>query len=486
MIDFKKKMEEEELQAKKERGELTENEILVSSKKRRRITTYIIAIVVIGLIFSGKILISSQTDNGWWPETGIFGKLKHLVPASDKTLQGESDDRINVLLLGMGGEGHDGAYLTDTMIVASFQPSTKKVALISIPRDMVAPVSNWRKINSVNAYAEKAEAGSGGKVTSEAIGELLEIPIHYYIRVDFSGFSKIIDEMGGIEVNVENTFDDYTYPAEGQEDNPNYYARYEHLHFDAGKQTMNGATALKYARSRHSLGAEGSDFARAKRQQIVLEAMKDKMLSSSTLLNPVVITKLVNDFSKNLSTNLSAWEIVRFWNLFKDVDRSQIINQVLSDAPGNFLVSGKGEDGAYILTPRTGNFSSIIAMVRNIFVDNNAENSGAETNTEKIETITDNAGVVILNGTWVAGLATRTSNDLTKAGFNIIKTGNAAERDYTETVLYKLGGGSEKSSKVLRNIIPAEIASDTPDWIVEYQSGENQPDFILILGTDAE
>jgi len=488
MIDFKKKMEEEERQTRRERGEWIEEDLLVGNKKRKRVVTYIIAIIVIGLVFSGRILISSQSDGSWWPETGIWGKLKHLVPASDKALQGEKDDRINVLLLGMGGEGHDGAYLTDTMMVASFQPSTKKVALISLPRDLVAPASNWRKINSINAYAEQKEKGSGGTVTSEAVGEMLQIPIHYYIRVDFSGFAKIVDELGGIEVEVENTFDDYTYPVDGREDNPDYYSRYEHLHFDAGKQTMDGTTALKYARSRHSLGVEGSDFARAKRQQIVLEAIKNKLLSRGTLLNPVMITKLVSEFDKDVSTNLSAWEMLRFWDLFKNVDRSQIINKVLSDAPDNFLVSGKGEDGAYILTPKTGNFSSIIKMVRDIFlVEGESQTNNTEEKTVKVtQTITDEAGVVILNGTWITGLATRASADLAEAEFNIIKTGNAPERDYTETILYDLGGGSDKSADILRDIIPAEIASDTPAWVAAYQTEENKPDFLLILGTNAE
>ena len=127
---------------------------------------------------------------------------------------------------------------------------------------------------------------------------------------------------------------------------------------------MNGATALKYARSRHAAGSEGSDFARARRQQLVLEAIKDKLFSTRTLLNPVMITKLANELNKNISTNLSAWEILRLWDIFKDVNRSQIINKVLSDAPDGLLISGTGEDGAYILTPRSGNFSEIKKLMK--------------------------------------------------------------------------------------------------------------------------
>jgi len=493
MIDFKKKMEEEERQARRENGNWVEEELLTTNKRRKRIVTYIIAIVVVGLIFSGRVLISSQNSSGWWPESVFFQKLRQLVPLPDKTLQGESDDRINVLLLGMGGEGHDGAYLTDTMMVASFQPSTKKVSLISLPRDLVAPASNWRKINSINAYAEQTTAGSGGEVTSKTIGEMLQIPIQYYIRADFNGFSKIIDELGGIEVNVENAFDDYTYPATGQEDSPNYYARFEHLHFDAGVQTMDGETALKYARSRHALGLEGSDFARAKRQQIVIEAIKNKLLSSRTLLNPVVVTKLVNEFSKDISTNLSAWEMLRFWDLFKNVDRSKIINKVLSDAPDNYLVSGKGDNGAYILTPRSGNFSGITNMVRDIFSTATSTDvtSGTVKTAEivkKVPIISDDTSLVILNGTWITGLATRASIELAKSKFDILKTGNAPERNYTNTTLYTLSSTTSQTIDILKKVVPAKLATDTPAWIAtNYQTGETkQPDLILILGTDAE
>jgi len=482
MIDFKQKMEEEE--KRERRGLLTpeDEELLLNNKKRKRIVTYTIAILVIALVFSGRVIMSSQNASDWFAGS-IFNKLKHLVPSVDNKLTGEENDRINILLLGMGGEGHDGAYLTDTIILASFKPSTKQVSLISIPRDLVTPVSNWRKINSINAYAEQKTPGSGGPETIKAISELLQIPIAYYVRVDFSGFSNIIDQLGGIELNVENTLDDYAYPILGQEDNINYYARYEHLHFDKGQQNMNGSTALKYARSRHALGLEGSDFARARRQQLVLEAVKNKLFSSRTLLNPAMISKLVNEFSKNISTNLSAWEILRLWDVFKDVDRSQIINKVLSDAPDGLLVSGTGEDGAYILTPRSGNFSDIRRLVQNIFSDNNILTEN------KPETITDGARVLILNGTWISGLAGKTAVILEQSQFNILKTGNAPERNYTQTTIYDLTDGNKKDSlNILKKITNASSSYSLPEWVKNYQNASSTtstPDFLLILGTDA-
>ncbi|MHB8903853.1 MAG: LCP family protein [Patescibacteria group bacterium] len=481
MIDFKKKMEEEEEKRLKKQELNSDNDDIIISRNKRKIITYVIALSIIVVIFSGKILMSSQNATGWFPGSGLLDRIRHFVPSSDKLLKGEETDRINILLLGMGGEGHDGAYLTDTILLSSLKPSTKEVALFSIPRDLTVPVNGyWQKINSINAYAEAKIAGSGSIATSQAISELFDAPVDYYVRVDFDGFINIINEIGGIDVNVENTFDDYTYPIRGREDDPNYYARFEHLHFDQGWQKMDGITALKYARSRHALGPEGNDFARAKRQQIILEAVKEKLLSRQTLLNPVTVAKLISEFNKDISTNLSAWEILKLWNNFKDVDRSKIINKVFSDAPDGLLVSGRGDNGAYILTPRTGNFSEIKEVIKNVFIVN--ENKPAE-----IPVIQDNASVIINNGTWITGLAGKVSVELEKYNFKVLKTENAIERNHTASIIYDLSNGAKKDSlATLIKISGATIAYDFPEWLKKYQTGSStQPDFVLITGTEA-
>ncbi len=481
MIDFKQKLEEKDridgIYEQEENG----LEMPKKSKKQKRITAYITALIVIAIILSGRVIMSSQDASSWLPGSSFFNKLRHLVPSADKGLQGEDEDRVNILLLGIGGEGHDGAYLTDTIMLASIKPSTKQVSLISIPRDLSAPINggNWRKVNNINAYAEMAEPGSGGPKTMEAFSQLLEIPIHYYVRVDFQGFIDIVDELGGIEVNVENTLDDYSYPILGQEDNPDYYARFEHLHIDSGWQKMDGSLALKYARSRHAYGPEGSDFARARRQQLIMEAVKKKLLSRQTLMNPIMIGRLLNDFGRSVSTNLDVWEMLRLWDLVKDIDRSQIINRVLSDAPDGLLVSSTGIDGAYILIPASGNFSQIRSLVRDIFGSAPAW-SGSEEKTEK-------AKIIIQNGTWINGLAAKMSDQLDSSEFEIIKTENASTRDYNHSIVYDLSYGKmDEALNALKKSSGATQAYDSPAWLKSYQSGNSSdPDFILILGTDA-
>lgn len=476
MVDFKQKLEEEE-RIKQTSANPSQAEGIILKGKRKRFTVYTTGFIIVVLILTGKVLISSQNSSTWFSDN-LFNRLIHF--SDDKKLKGEENDRINILLLGMGGEGHDGAYLTDTIMLASFRPSTNQASLISFPRDLVSPVSGWQKINSINAYAEQKEPGSGGLATQESFSSLLQIPIDYYVRIDFNGFINIIDELGGVEVNVENTLDDYSYPIMGQEDNPSYYSRFEHLHIEAGPQIMDGQTALKYARSRHGVGGEGSDFARARRQQLVIEAVKNKLLSAKTLLNPVMLAKLSEQFSLNVSTNLSTWEALRLWDIVKNIDRSEIISQVLSDAPDNLLVSGTGDNGAYILTPRSGNFSTIRSLVQNIFLLN------PPTGKELVNKITDNSRVIILNGTWVAGLAGKTSTVLKEADFQVLQVGNAAARDYSSSLIFDLSEGKRKDSlDVLRRLTTATVSETNPAWLNDYRVSSSTPDFILIIGNDA-
>ncbi len=207
-----------------------------------------------------------------------------------------TDGRTNILLLGIGGVNHDGPDLTDTMLVASIDLKTFDTILISIPRDIwVDSIS--AKINSAYAYGEESKKGGGKILAQSAVSEVLGIPIHYVIRIDFSGFKKAVDLIGGVDIGVEKAFDDFEYPIEGKDydtcgytekmiEEPNtlgrsasasaqkliyldkngnqppegvnpYSCRFEHLHFDAGLQHMDGTLALKYVRSRKGTNGEG-------------------------------------------------------------------------------------------------------------------------------------------------------------------------------------------------------------------------------------
>lgn len=487
MIDFKQKMEE--LEKKEGREILSEEDGFhpVEKKKKRRITSFTVVLLVLALVFSGKVIMSSQSTTDWLEEKGFLSGLRRLVPSGDKVLAGEDEDRINILLLGMGGAGHDGAYLTDTIILASIKPSTHEVVMVSIPRDLTIPIENsgWRKINNVNAFAE-AKGNDGGEASKEALSQVFNLPIHYYIRADFQGFINIIDELGGVEVNVENTLDDYSYPILGQEDNPDYYARYEHLHIEEGVQKMDGSLALKYARSRHAYGIEGSDFARARRQQLVIEAVKDKLLSRQTLLNPVTLGKLINQFEEHIDTDLEVWEMLKLWNVAKEVNREKINNVVLSDAPDSYLVASMSEETGFILSPKTGNFGKIRSMLQDVFKSELDEEKSQDNPLEAEDLIIkQEASVAVLNGTWISGLASEIASDLEKFGFNIFEIENAALRDHKDSIIYDLSYGDKNEALYsLEKITNAKQSFAFPDWISEYEE-VGGADFILVLGTDS-
>lgn len=460
---------------------------------------------------------NSQQGFSFWKSISLLTKFKLGVDDRVK-LKGEEQDRVNFVLLGVGGKNHDGGNLADTLIVASFQPSTHKVTMMSIPRDLTVPMTGygWRKINSASSLAEAKEPGSGGQAMADLVGDILEMPIHYYLRVDFAGFIKIIDDMGGVEVEVANTLDDYSYPIMGQEDNPNYYSRFEHLHIEAGRQKMDGELALKYARSRHGVGSEGSDFARSKRQQKILEAVKAKLFNASTIFNPKLIMNIIGDAEDHITTNLTSEELVSLWQLVKDVDQNKITSVTIDNSPEGLLQDMTGQDGAYMLTPRTGDFNQIINRFNQAFATTTADSSATsttnatsstnhdkQTTTSENETATldiaekdlpskANAKLDIRNSTTIKGLAARTKTSLQKYGFSVVNTSNTEQKDLAKTTIYDLTYGAKTPDlALLQNKTKAVIAKNIPDWLItetsqliKDQPAMTQPDFILIIGLD--
>lgn len=474
----------------KDNGTIEQNDEMLPNKgkKKKRFRFFLIFLLMFFVVFTSEILVSDQSSTSWFSNLPVLKQIKDYVQGADKKLKGEENDRINILLLGMGGKKHEGGYLTDTLILASLEPSTKKVAMISIPRDLAVPVEGMglQKINSINAYAENKESGSGGIAISQAVSDLLNIPIDYYIRIDFEGFINVIDEIGGVTVEVENSFDDYSYPVSGREDDPNYDSRYEHLHIEKGQQDMDGDLALKFARSRHAAGIEGSDFARARRQQKIIEAVKDEVISVNMLLRPITINNIVNQMQDHVSTNLKVWEMLKLWNTFKDIKNENIINKVLNNSSSGLLVDSVSPAGAYVLIPRSGDFSEIQYLVNSVFSDAPRE--------KKTEVTKEKATVEVKNGTWINGLASKVALDLEKYGFTIARIGNSSRRNITKSVIYDLTYGEKKESlTVLHDKTKADVSLGLPQWLVDEISQEVseeknpiKPDFILIIGQDGD
>ncbi|MEK7159156.1 MAG: LCP family protein [Patescibacteria group bacterium] len=429
---------------------------------------YLLTVLVIAFfVFSYQVLFTNNSVSDIFSgKINIFKQLNTLA-LDGSSLKGQSDDRINILLLGMGGAGHEGPYLTDTIILASVQPSTKKIAMISIPRDLHVNISGfgWWKINNANAFGEQKNPGAGGELAKETLEQTLGLPIHYYVRVDFNGFEKTLDDLGGVKIFVEKGFTDYQYPTDD--------FKFQVVSFEPGWQTMDGDTALKFSRSRHGNNGEGSDFARSKRQQKILQALKSRIFSFNFLLSPGKISKILNEFSNHLRTDMEPWEAVVMAKLVERLDTKQIATLVLEDGPNGLLYSNIVNE-AYVLQPKGDDFSQITYLIKNIF-------NGPQVISED-KTIT----LELRNGTALSGLASRHAQELKTLGFRVNQIGNAPEQNLLQTQIFKLNSNELKEqTDILEKKYKTIVKTNSiPAWISEL-SGTDL-DFFIVLGADAE
>jgi polyisoprenyl-teichoic acid--peptidoglycan teichoic acid transferase len=433
----------------------------------KKIIKYTIGLIVVAfLVFTYQVLFtgSSLTDS-WGNKLGFWNQLKIIAQGSD-AIKGYSDDRINILLLGIGGVGHDGPNLTDTIMLASIQPSTKKVSLISIPRDLLVdiPEQGWWKINNAYHFGQK-NGNQGGALVSQVVSNITGLPIQYYFRVDFDGFEKFVDDIGGVKVNVDRTFTDYSFPT--------YNDKYQTVSFEKGWQTMDGATALKFARSRHGNNGESGDFARSKRQQKIIQAVKDRLFSAETLLSQKTISNLIDTLKDNIDTNLEIAEMIELAKLSRELDTNNLINVVIDDRPNGYLYATKFNE-AYVLRPQNNDFGQIQMLAKNIF-------STATIAPEQLS-----ANLEIKNGTLTNGLAYKYSLDLKSDGFKVLKIGNAPTQNFETTVIYDLSAGNEKNLQVatlLSTKFQSEIKTEIPDWVKNDADLSTQ--YYIILGKNA-
>lgn len=365
-------------------------------RRIRTIFTRLIPItIVIGLLIVLAIFLTTLSGSS---------VVNYII--SGTSLRSD-EAKVNVLLLGMAGGIHDGATLTDTILVASYNLKTKQLHIISIPRDLWLP-SLKAKANAIYQIGITQKNALG--LTKTVMGNVVGLPIHYGLRIDFNGFVEAIDAIDGIDVSVERTFDDYNYPIKGRENDlcgfkeeekefsedeakklnieagirkvfispegiiatdsaeedkgAQYFTcRYEHLHFDKGIIHMDGETALKYVRSRHGTNEEGSDFARSARQERVIAAIRAKILSVETLTNPQKIKDLIKTLGKSIDTDISLNDGVEFYKLSKDLVNTYSI--VLNDSI-LFHPNPADYGGSYVLISQDDDFSTVHEYIEKV------------------------------------------------------------------------------------------------------------------------
>ena len=272
------------------------------------------------------------------------------------------EGRTNVLILGKGGEGHAASDLTDTIIFASVSLGKPAVSLFSLPRDVWIPEIR-AKVNSAYYWGEQKQEGGGLILAKSTVEEIVGQPVHYALVVDFSGFVEIIDVLGGIEVDVERAFVDTKYPIPGKEEDlcegdKEYKCRYETISFEKGVQIMDGATALKFVRSRNAEGEEGTDIARAARQQKVLLGIRQKVLSPATFLSPLKLIRIWKVVMKSIESDIPAEKgavlVRKAFSAREKVSTFVLADELLLNPP-----SLPRFDYQYVFIPREGDWSEV-------------------------------------------------------------------------------------------------------------------------------
>lgn len=322
----------------------------------------LLAIFTIGflIVYYGLKSSKAKTDNAKNQAINQTDtSYQDALPIPLKT-GGSQKGAYNVLFLGYGGAGHDGSMLTDSIVVSHVDTTLHKVTLISIPRDLW--VTGGRKIN-----AESSSLGFGN--IGSTVKSVTGLPINYYIAIDFGGFVKMIDSLGGISVQVPATFTDSFYPKTGEENNTcgksgaeitalkqkysgyeletQFACRYEQIHYDKGPANLDGTAALKFVRSRHG----DSDFARSLRQFAVLIGIENKLISTQTAGK---LDSVINTIFKLVKTDLNAGIIKTLIQTLGDAKAYNF--KQIQITTSNLLNEGKSGDGAYILVPKAGNF----------------------------------------------------------------------------------------------------------------------------------
>ena len=357
----------------------------------------VVVLLIGGIAFwkAGNVLNKISIDGN------LLGSIGHMVPGVNDELKGEKEGRINILLLGMRGEKlTGGGLLADTIMVASIDPKNNKVAMLSLPRDLYVQDpgrGSKSKINAVYAYGEEKGKGGGIKDMKEVVSEIVGQPIHYAVAINFQGFTDLVNAVGGVEVDLKQPFEEamqfneekpcdsyvFTKPT-GKYENK-YYVRRNGTKYlaksyplctnpntecggdfklPAGKQTLNGDQALCFARSRKTT----SDFERAKRQQLIIQKIKDKALAMGTLTDFNKVNAMVDSLGDNVKIDAQAWELKRLWEVQQGMQNPVMSQRVLENNEEGLLYNPpQTPETGYILLPIGDTYDKIRELFANIF-----------------------------------------------------------------------------------------------------------------------
>jgi polyisoprenyl-teichoic acid--peptidoglycan teichoic acid transferase len=385
-------------------------------------------------------------------------------------------DRVNVLVLGIDERAYEeGPWRTDTMLVLTIDPLSMTGGMLSIPRDLWVPIPGYEedRINKAHFFGQVYDhPGGGPALSAQTVEYNFGVNIDYYVRVNFTAFEEMVDLLGGIDVYVEETIDDPTYPSSDPADPYGY----DPLYIDAGWQHFDGEMALKYARTRHS---EGGDFDRAARQQKVLLAVFNKARQPDELLRLASkSTEVWRTLQGSLMTDLNLEQIVALAQLASEVNPDDIRYGVLNEHYTRFVETPDGQQVLFLVRENMRELRDYIFTAELPASEESPESP--EVVSESPVTPTRDAEVVIqvMNGTTREGLAGLTTDYLRVEGFQVITPTNADRSDYSESLVIVYTGKTDAAEYLV------DLLALPPTAVVHGPDSNAQHDISLILGED--
>jgi LCP family protein required for cell wall assembly len=382
----------------------------------------------------------------------------------------EKKERVTVLLLGVDKrEGEHGPWRTDTMILGTIDPESKTAGMLSIPRDLWVPIPGYgeNRINSANFIGDRDKYPGGGPALAKKTVEYnFGVSVHYYILLDFDGFEKIIDTIGGIDVNVERTLHDEQYP----DPSPNDPNRVRTIHFEAGLQHMDGKAALEYARSRKST----SDFDRSHRQMQIIMAVREQALRLNLIPR---VPELMVTLADIVQTDLQPGNIITLARLAGEIGQENIKSVVIDP---NMTVEHVTPNGAWVLLPIR---EKIRPVVEELFTSPTPPTP--PTTQPQIVTVEETnrlaqegAKIVVQNGTPTGNLAAQTAAFLKEQGYHVVEFSDADRFDYSQSIIIDYTGKEYTIQKL------AVLFNVTPENIRRSPNLKSEVDIRLIVGQD--
>jgi LCP family protein required for cell wall assembly len=437
--------------------------------KKRVLIFFIIIILAIGGYVGWKVVRNSVKLFG--------GNILGIVQTTK--LQGESTGRVNILLAGNSADdvGHQGADLTDSIMVVSIDTQNNTALLLSIPRDFYVnvPGYGYQKINEAyvdgqnNQFNEAGYAAGGMGLLEKVVQADFGITINYDTLVNYDAFRDAVNAVGGITVNIQSSD-----PRGLYDPSIDYVTHGPLVKLTNGEHTLDGEQALDLARARgdapHSYGFPLADFNRTQNQRLMLVALKTKVLTSSVLANPIAVGNLFDAVGNNVTTDFNISQVKRLYQLTKNISNSNITSVSLNSVDGvNLLANYTTDSGQDALIPAAGigDYTAIQSAITRLF-SNNA-------------IVKENANVVVLNATNADGQAAAAETTLESKQVNVTAIADATADAATSSII-TTGTSATTMPQTLKLI--ESLYGTTTTATNPYAAAYPNANFILIVGAD--